>query len=577
MSKIVLADADSPQPTKALKIESPKKTHNTMGSRSSPLSLANFSSLGNSPLGDEKTAEFQIFLESSQVPGDNRMPIIARRDLTVAALKIMIANTLRDMIDDSNDDIMIDSTPNVYFGGKRLENTSGTGIRKNSVQLFQYGIIADSVLHVTFPTVVVDVMYYREDIQVGDKVEILESDPKAEWSGAWFEAAVTYVDIGKFEVACKYIDYNETITLYDMSQIKPRTNRKIQRFRDISVGDFMFVNYNIACPNELGFWYKAVVETLLPQINSISVSIIDSSGLKTKHQCKFAISKMQELLYHFDAYHSGNGISDTICKEHERGWYEETHSCDDCSAKKVAGNPPISCEECGCMKCFKKESIGEDVMCSECLRWMCLECTGLDEMPEGEFYCPKCKNNDVIIEPGSVPVTSYTSNGLERQNTLDIALIKKFERLHAMGSLRSREWTAYLRNFGPEVTQGMNTTTDAARVVVDSLQCIICANIMGKLEKFNGHQIVENFATTLPCNHSFCAYCLVVASENTASCPICRETAAILQEVKRNYGRLRTTKKVAPLIEKVWTWAVRNNKFQPDPNLNSLIKQLCED
>ncbi len=61
-----------------------------------------------------------------------------------------------------------------------------------------------------------------------------------------------------------------------------------------------------------------------------------------------------------------------------------------------------NCTECGCNKCGKKDRSDAQLICDECEYYYHFYCVGLEEVPEGDWYCPECKNDEnEIVAPGA--------------------------------------------------------------------------------------------------------------------------------------------------------------------------------
>lgn len=73
--------------------------------------------------------------------------------------------------------------------------------------------------------------------------------------------------------------------------------------------------------------------------------------------------------------------------------------------KKCKDNPSKDCGECGCFECKKKNDTAILLMCDECEYCYHIYCLDppLESVPDGDWYCPVCKNDeDEIVKPGAM-------------------------------------------------------------------------------------------------------------------------------------------------------------------------------
>jgi len=80
---------------------------------------------------------------------------------------------------------------------------------------------------------------------------------------------------------------------------------------------------------------------------------------------------------------------------------------------KCKGNARRKCKECGCSRCGGKEDPETQLFCEECQYVTHMACLNppLEKIPEGDWYCPDCKNDaDEVISAGQkVRVTKKTA------------------------------------------------------------------------------------------------------------------------------------------------------------------------
>merc|ERR1712223_2272443 len=67
--------------------------------------------------------------------------------------------------------------------------------------------------------------------------------------------------------------------------------------------------------------------------------------------------------------------------------------------KKCKKDPKRNCKECGCTVCGSREDAGKQLFCEECefsTHMYCLD-PPLEEIPDDDWYCPLCKNDESEI------------------------------------------------------------------------------------------------------------------------------------------------------------------------------------
>ncbi len=72
--------------------------------------------------------------------------------------------------------------------------------------------------------------------------------------------------------------------------------------------------------------------------------------------------------------------------------------------KRCKNNPDKPCKECGCNECGLKDRDDMTLVCDECEYYYHLDCLDppLEKIPEGDWYCPCCRNDDnEIVKPGA--------------------------------------------------------------------------------------------------------------------------------------------------------------------------------
>jgi hypothetical protein len=91
------------------------------------------------------------------------------------------------------------------------------------------------------------------------------------------------------------------------------------------------------------------------------------------------------------------------CKNNPQRNGRKCKKCADC--RKCLDDKSKDCKECSCNICGKKERDELNLMCDECefcYHTFCLD-PPLETIPEGDWYCPVCKNDkDEVVMPGQL-------------------------------------------------------------------------------------------------------------------------------------------------------------------------------
>ena len=83
-------------------------------------------------------------------------------------------------------------------------------------------------------------------------------------------------------------------------------------------------------------------------------------------------------------------LADELTNNQNQNGASEDDPCEKCKR-----NPTRKCRECGCQECGLKDDPDKQLFCEECQYVTHLWCLDppLEEIPEGDFYCPNCKND----------------------------------------------------------------------------------------------------------------------------------------------------------------------------------------
>jgi hypothetical protein len=91
------------------------------------------------------------------------------------------------------------------------------------------------------------------------------------------------------------------------------------------------------------------------------------------------------------------------CREEPQPNGKKCKKCAECT--KCLDDKSKTCKECSCNTCGNKERDDENLMCDECeycYHTFCLD-PPLDTIPEGDWYCPECKNDkNEVVMPGQM-------------------------------------------------------------------------------------------------------------------------------------------------------------------------------
>lgn len=89
-----------------------------------------------------------------------------------------------------------------------------------------------------------------------------------------------------------------------------------------------------------------------------------------------------------------------IYKGDPKDLLDKKFECDRCK-----DDPAKDCGECGCNECKKKDNTPVMLMCDQCEYCYHIYCLDppLESVPDGDWYCPVCKNDeDEIVQPGAL-------------------------------------------------------------------------------------------------------------------------------------------------------------------------------
>jgi len=233
---------------------------------------------------------------------------------------------------------------------------------------------------------------------VGDKVDIMDTDPDSGTPGAWFEGEVARVtrEEGEGVVAgedgltyyVKYEAYDGDDYRAKVEHLKPRACR-VLKAREVEVGMEVLVPYNVTDPSKRGEWYTATVEAVRPELVVTVLAGVDRTPIP---ECRILHPKEVMAVEAAVAVSLQDGAAGRAAAV-ERQHPEKCEVCHDSEKKK--------CKECGCNKCGGKEEPELQVVCDECQMAFHLACIKLAAMPEeDEWFCKDCKNIDDTVKLG---------------------------------------------------------------------------------------------------------------------------------------------------------------------------------
>ena len=230
-----------------------------------------------------------------------------------------------------------------------------------------------------------------EFFKVGDIVDIKDVED-SESAGGWFEGEVVKIQVvdGELVYLCKYDAYDGDDYKVKESQLRPRA-RNLLKSRGLEAEMEVLVNYNLQDPKKRGFWFRAKVEKVRPNLICTIYIGVDETPVEG---CK--------VIFPDEVFRLEQPVKveeRDVKLEHEmntpvpRKHPPKCESCMDNEKKK--------CKDCGCHKCGGKNDPDSILICDECQMGFHLKCLKMDVIPEDdEWFCPDCKNVDDIVKAG---------------------------------------------------------------------------------------------------------------------------------------------------------------------------------
>lgn len=230
-----------------------------------------------------------------------------------------------------------------------------------------------------------------EFFKVNDILDIKDVE-ESESAGAYFEGEVVKIQVvdGELVYLCKYDAYDGDDYKVKESQLRPRA-RRLVKSRGLEAGMEVLVNYNLQEPKKRGFWFRAKVEKVRPNlVCTIYIGVDDTpvEGCKVifpdevfRLEQPVKVKERDEKLEH--------EMNTPVPRKHP----PKCESCMDNEKKK--------CKDCGCHICGGKNDPDSILICDECQMGFHLKCLKMDVIPEDdEWFCPDCKNVDDIVKAG---------------------------------------------------------------------------------------------------------------------------------------------------------------------------------
>uniref|UniRef100_A0A667YH85 E3 ubiquitin-protein ligase UHRF n=1 Tax=Myripristis murdjan TaxID=586833 RepID=A0A667YH85_9TELE len=218
--------------------------------------------------------------------------------------------------------------------------------------------------------------------------------------GAWFEACIENVTRAPKEreedviYHIKYDDYPENgVVEMRPTDVRPRA-RTLLRWDQLKVGLPVMINYNLETPEERGFWFDAVIQTLTQTSRTnkeLRVKILLGGPGDVIGDCK--VQFLDEIYQVEKPGARALSASDGQFKR------KSGPECKHCKA-----DPDAECRFCSCCVCGGKQDAHMQLLCDECNMAFHIYCLNppLATIPDDEdWYCPTCKNDtSEVIKAG---------------------------------------------------------------------------------------------------------------------------------------------------------------------------------
>uniref|UniRef100_A0A667Y6V7 E3 ubiquitin-protein ligase UHRF n=1 Tax=Myripristis murdjan TaxID=586833 RepID=A0A667Y6V7_9TELE len=191
----------------------------------------------------------------------------------------------------------------------------------------------------------------------------------------------------------KYDDYPENgVVEMRPTDVRPRA-RTLLRWDQLKVGLPVMINYNLETPEERGFWFDAVIQTLTQTSRTnkeLRVKILLGGPGDVIGDCK--VQFLDEI---YQVEKPGARALSASDGQFKRNGPE----CKHCKA-----DPDAECRFCSCCVCGGKQDAHMQLLCDECNMAFHIYCLNppLATIPDDEdWYCPTCKNDtSEVIKAG---------------------------------------------------------------------------------------------------------------------------------------------------------------------------------
>ncbi|XP_072402002.1 E3 ubiquitin-protein ligase UHRF1-like [Diabrotica undecimpunctata] len=235
---------------------------------------------------------------------------------------------------------------------------------------------------------------------VGDLIDVLLED-----DGTWYEAFIVKIYFKKepFEILSEE-DENKLIfriksanhiipgfeTDAGFNDIRPRSYH-IYKPEELCPGMIVLANYNLEEKHLRGHWYNFKIEEA-SKLNVIGTALVGKEQTAVENCKLIFVDRIMRIEHPVQ-------LTEVSAEERLSRYSEKTnriypYNCNTCKDDKNK-----KCRECGCTVCHTKQNWEDIILCDECDDEYHLECLDppLDEVPEGDWYCPECKTDDSEI------------------------------------------------------------------------------------------------------------------------------------------------------------------------------------
>ncbi|XP_023326891.1 E3 ubiquitin-protein ligase UHRF1 [Eurytemora carolleeae] len=250
--------------------------------------------------------------------------------------------------------------------------------------------------------------------KLGDLVDVKDCGEGSETLGSFFEAKIQRITKNieaKKESESDGLNYHVVYDRWPLDDtdhrcsnlhLRPRARQEL-KLGDLEVNQRILVNFNMKDGEKIGEWYEATVTEVNARKKLLICTLyIGVEGTPLDNQVIKYTEKIFKLenpvLVQDRTLQTQKELDRVVPRKHTI----ECEACEDVEKKK--------CKECGCNNCGKKKNPETMIICDECQLNFHLQCIGMSELPDDDFYCSNCKRTDTTIKPGDKLINKKLKN-----------------------------------------------------------------------------------------------------------------------------------------------------------------------